>query len=164
MKHPILTILLLLLFVSCKQNTNDLAQYPLEDIKYSIRQYIITEEYGIENINDYTMNIDSIIPFPKYQYLEDEIELSNKVYETIKTEKYDDEYVHRLALQLWQDKLDSLHNVYKNTSKNENYFNCYVRFVYKDDEERKQNHLYILDEKYQAIDDEWILEELEPED
>ena len=148
MKKLLANILLLILLVNCQNVTVD--KIP-ENLEFDIRKYLVSEEllYLLETeIDNHKIVIDSIVEYPKYKYLENELDTYNSTYKILEEGNALGKYQ---AMNITQDRIDSISGIYKKTSKSDNIFKCYTTLRMKSDSLNTYNLTIFLDEKYKVI-------------
>lgn len=144
MKQFLFFLIIIILF-SCSNKKN----YNEDDLKFKIRKYIISENLeDLNNFNNYTLTIDSIIKFPKYIFIESELESNRKIY--IRLEKNNYKYKHE-ALKFVEKTIDSLNEIYKNINKDIKYNKCYITIKTKTNPILSNYLTFILDENFNVV-------------
>lgn len=144
-----LIFLFLILFISCNSNI----EYDYDTIRFNVRKYIISEDLiDYNDIKSGHVLIDSLIEYPKYKYLENRLDFVKRVYDNSMNEESPVKY---LVLQIFQNEIDSLSTVYKNTNKDVNYYKCYFKIEYKAAPDYITSRVIILNEKFIAVGDTW---------
>ena len=148
MKKLLAKILLLILLVNCQNTSVD--KIP-ENLEFDIRKYLVSEEllYILDTeIDNHKINIDSIIEYPKYKYLENELDTYNSTYKILEKGNALGKYQ---AMNTTQERIDSINGIYKKTTKTDNIFKCYTTLQMKSDSLKTYNLTIFLDEKYKVI-------------
>ena len=127
------SILLILLYVSCKPNEYELIEF---EIDKEIHKMALEYEY---KLNDLSHSIDSIIEYPYHLYLERKLEL---IHTSLKgSSGYSEHLKHRIAKEK-----DSLTLIYDEVKEDETIYKAFVKVLDLTNNKSAQREYYFNDE------------------